>query len=66
MSKTLPGILLISILIFESCKKGNDPGGSWTFQGSTYYVAGCDTAAGGALTASNAIITTNIPMAHLA
>lgn len=54
MVKTLTGILVISILAFASCRKGADPGGYWTFQGSTYYVAGCDTAAGGSLIASSA------------
>jgi len=54
MPKILLGVLVISIVTLNSCKKGPDPGGSWTFQGSTYYVAGCEAGGGGALIASNA------------
>jgi hypothetical protein len=53
MSKTLTFILVTCILVFASCRKGASPGGYWTFQGSTYYVAGCDSVAG-SLNASNA------------
>ena len=54
MPKTFTGIFVITMLILASCKKNSDPGGSWTFLGTTYYVAGCDTASGGSLNASNA------------
>ena len=54
MPITLIGIFFLALLTFSSCKKSPDPGGSWTFLGTTYYVAGCDTAAGGSLNASNA------------
>jgi len=53
MAKTLTAILLICLLAFTSCKKSPDPGGSWTFQGGTYDVAGCNAGGGGTLNASN-------------
>jgi hypothetical protein len=53
MTKILIGILVISLVAVCSCTKSPDPGGSWTFQGGTYYVTGCNAGAGGTLSASN-------------
>lgn len=53
MIKTITAILITALLGLASCKKSPNPGGSWTFQGVTYYVSGCSAGAGGTLNANN-------------
>ncbi len=53
MTKMLLGIMVMSLLTATSCKKTPDPGGSWTFEGNTYFVGDCSAGANGALNANN-------------
>ena len=53
MIKTITAILITALLGLASCKKSPNPGGSWTFQGVTYYISGCSAGSGGTLNASN-------------